>query len=302
MEIKTANNTCEGMESLGKYLKMQRESRNLSLKEVYLSTKILVDVLKAVEEDQYEVLESLAYVKGFLRSYAKYLGLNPNEIILRYQRYLEDIRPPKRGVRKQQATSQNLRLQALAPQKSINFRLLVLFFVITLLIVFVIFWNYRSSVPSTKKEERRVTALPSIPSSLPIQKGTDSKAAMVGGPSEPEVTEAGLGTGIERKDGFFTLVGKRLEFVCNGQKVYLVSRIKAKREGKIIHVWFRKGEEFYRRKMEVKLPQWTVYSYIILWPGQGGDWKVEVRRGDRILVDLSFRAVEPSSNSKYQQH
>ena len=83
------------MESLGEYLKRERESRNLTLKEVSKSTKIREQLLGAIERNQYELLSSPVYVKGFLDAYARYLGLDPNDIILRYQRYLENVAPPK---------------------------------------------------------------------------------------------------------------------------------------------------------------------------------------------------------------
>ena len=60
------------MEPLGKYLKAERESRKLSLKEVSESTKIREPLLKAIEEDRYEFLPP-TYVKGFLNAYARYL-------------------------------------------------------------------------------------------------------------------------------------------------------------------------------------------------------------------------------------
>ncbi|MFH0814001.1 MAG: helix-turn-helix domain-containing protein [Pseudomonadota bacterium] len=77
------------MEFPGKYLKAERESRNLSLKEVSESTKIKERFLKDIEDDQYEHLPHPVYVKGFLNIYAKYLGLDPNDIILRHQKYQE---------------------------------------------------------------------------------------------------------------------------------------------------------------------------------------------------------------------
>jgi cytoskeletal protein RodZ len=72
-------------ESLGKYLKRERENRKISLKEVSKQIKVREPFLKAVEEDRRELLPSVTYVKGFLSAYAKYLGLDPNEVILRYE-------------------------------------------------------------------------------------------------------------------------------------------------------------------------------------------------------------------------
>jgi len=78
------------MESLGKYLKTERERRNLSLEEAAKSTKIRIQFLRAIEEDRYEFLPSV-YVKGFLTQYVRYLGLNLNEVILRYQEYQKSL-------------------------------------------------------------------------------------------------------------------------------------------------------------------------------------------------------------------
>lgn len=72
-------------ESLGKYLKRERESRKISLKEVSKQIKVREPFLRAVEEDRRELLPSVTYVKGFLSAYAKYLGLDFNEVILRYE-------------------------------------------------------------------------------------------------------------------------------------------------------------------------------------------------------------------------
>ena len=79
------------MESPGKLLKASRESQNLSLKEISERTKIREHFLKAIEEDRYEILKYPAYLKGFLKTYTKYLGLNPDDIVRGYQKYLESM-------------------------------------------------------------------------------------------------------------------------------------------------------------------------------------------------------------------
>jgi len=73
-------------ESLGEYLKKERESRNISLQEVSRTTRIQEHLLKAIEDERYDVLPSSTYIKGFILAYAKYLGLNTNEVMLRYEK------------------------------------------------------------------------------------------------------------------------------------------------------------------------------------------------------------------------
>jgi cytoskeleton protein RodZ len=84
-------------ETLGKYLKNQRESKKISLREVAKNTRVREHVLRAIEEDQYHLLPPATYVKGFLLAYAKYLKLDPNDVLLRYEDVLKGgpiTRPP----------------------------------------------------------------------------------------------------------------------------------------------------------------------------------------------------------------
>ena len=83
-------------ETLGSYLKNHRESKKISLREVAKNTRVREHILRAIEEDRYELLPPATYVKGFLSAYARYLRLDPNDVLLRYERVLrgEPIAPP----------------------------------------------------------------------------------------------------------------------------------------------------------------------------------------------------------------
>jgi len=122
------------MESPGKYLKAERELQKLSLEEAANFTKIRESLLKTIEEDGYELLPHSLYVKGFLVTYARYLGLDPNEIILRYRKYLEDVGISKQNIRVVQ--------RVLPPKKKIRAWLFfVLIGSIILFIMFLISYN-----------------------------------------------------------------------------------------------------------------------------------------------------------------
>jgi cytoskeleton protein RodZ len=88
-------------ETLGSYLKNQRESKKISLREVAKNTRVREYILKAIEEDRHDLLPAATYVKGFLLAYAKYLRLDGNDVLLRYERVLkgepvkrEPVSPP----------------------------------------------------------------------------------------------------------------------------------------------------------------------------------------------------------------
>lgn len=72
------------MDSTGVRLRKLRLEKGLSLDEVCKKTKIHPNVLKAIEEDSFVNLSPI-YVKGFLKIYCKFLGVDPKDYIIDYQ-------------------------------------------------------------------------------------------------------------------------------------------------------------------------------------------------------------------------
>lgn len=83
-------------ESFGEYLRREREMRGIPLDEIAEETRIGRGALQALENDDFKKLPPLVYVRGFLRTYASYLGLDVNDVLLRYQSYLSELEKPKR--------------------------------------------------------------------------------------------------------------------------------------------------------------------------------------------------------------
>jgi cytoskeletal protein RodZ len=67
-------------------MKKIRSEKRLSLSEVSKSTKIQAKYLEYIEEGEYSKLPADVYVKGFLRSYANYMGLSENVLIKQFER------------------------------------------------------------------------------------------------------------------------------------------------------------------------------------------------------------------------
>jgi cytoskeleton protein RodZ len=74
------------MSGIGSYLRQTRESMGYSLDQVQQSTKIHIEYLRALENDQFESLPSPFYVRAFLRTYAHSLGLDAQPLLDRYER------------------------------------------------------------------------------------------------------------------------------------------------------------------------------------------------------------------------
>ncbi len=71
-------------DSLGNYLRRERERQQVSLQDISAATKIQLQFLKEIEEDAYDRLPPAPFVIGFLRAYAQCLALDPEEIVAAY--------------------------------------------------------------------------------------------------------------------------------------------------------------------------------------------------------------------------
>ena len=72
-------------ETLGQYLRRERESRAVSLEELSKGTRINRPFLEALEKDDFAFFPQRVFIPGFLRGYARYVGLNSKEVLNRYQ-------------------------------------------------------------------------------------------------------------------------------------------------------------------------------------------------------------------------
>ena len=84
--------------SFGEELRRERLVRDISLEEISSATKISVRLLKALEAGDLSVLPSPAFTRGFIRAYARHLGIDPEEKVNAYRADLaaasSPIEPP----------------------------------------------------------------------------------------------------------------------------------------------------------------------------------------------------------------
>src|SRR4051812_49575836 len=64
------------MFEIGNSLREARVRRRIDFAQAELATKIRGKYLRALEDEQFDMLPAETYVKGFLRTYAEYLGLD----------------------------------------------------------------------------------------------------------------------------------------------------------------------------------------------------------------------------------
>lgn len=72
------------MDSIGAYLRRERELRQISLEELGQITRIPLRMLQRIEEDSFDELPGEVFARGFLRSYARALGLDAEKVLASY--------------------------------------------------------------------------------------------------------------------------------------------------------------------------------------------------------------------------
>lgn len=77
------------MSTLGEELKRLREHKGLSIREVAEATHIGGRFLQAIEADNYSILPGGIFNRGFVRSYARFIGLDEEQALVLYNQQLE---------------------------------------------------------------------------------------------------------------------------------------------------------------------------------------------------------------------
>ena len=72
------------MASFGMRLKQEREKKSVTLDDISLTTKISTRMLRALEEEQFDQLPGGIFNKGFIRAYARCLGMDEDQAIADY--------------------------------------------------------------------------------------------------------------------------------------------------------------------------------------------------------------------------
>jgi cytoskeleton protein RodZ len=212
-------------ETLGKYLKNQRESKKISLREVAKNTRVREYLLRAIEEDQYHLLPPVTYVKGFLLAYAKYLKLDPNEVFLRYEKVLkgEPVTPtptkpqkPKEKISSPEPPKPKEKISSAEPPKpeqeipppqpskpkqrvlwNTKQTCVVGGVIVASLIVFYLFFPYPSKPPMESVPEKTVLEKP-----IPEKPVVEEKPPLAPSPPLTSSPPASIATSVSEKKSF----------------------------------------------------------------------------------------------------
>ncbi|HVI93512.1 MAG TPA: helix-turn-helix transcriptional regulator [Anaeromyxobacter sp.] len=96
----------QGLPGFGRWLARERELRGLVRDEVTRATKLAPGVVEALESGEESRMPPRAYVVGYLRAYASAVGLDADDVVLRY----EEAAGPAGATRKRGAAPVSPRL------------------------------------------------------------------------------------------------------------------------------------------------------------------------------------------------
>ena len=75
--------------SLGEHLRQEREKKGITLDQVASATRINIRLLHHLESDEYEDLPAKPFVRGFVTSYSRFVGIDSDEVLTRYYDFID---------------------------------------------------------------------------------------------------------------------------------------------------------------------------------------------------------------------
>ncbi len=175
------------MSALGEEFRSAREARGLSLSDVAERLHIRSVYLAAIEDEDWHVIGAPVYVRGFMRTYARFLGLDPEAAVARFAAVIPANAPPAPAPR--QAAAANAAEKRAAGERSSPSLAAVLSIVVAVLVVLFVgyeFYQYRAGGPAAPVAD--ASAVPAGPdvAAAPPAAGSNTPAlagAAAGGDS-----------------------------------------------------------------------------------------------------------------------
>ncbi|HEY3176282.1 MAG TPA: DUF2914 domain-containing protein [Candidatus Polarisedimenticolia bacterium] len=287
------------METFGQKVRQAVESQGLPLAEVAEATGLGIEHIQALERDDFSALPGNDTVEEGLRSLARLLDVDPDEVIADYnrerQRWLAAM-PAEAEV--EPSRTRSGRTGGIAILASAILALIVIAFLI---------WSRSSTAPESrplalaqgkapmKRAVEETRDLPGAPAGAVSPTDVNSRppdsmkpGSVIEQPtdaSELSIRQNGVGRGVVHHE----LVGGATQFE-EGERVWFWNLIEGGAVGEAIdHVWLHEGKERLRVQLKLGGARWRTKSYKDLNPGSKGDWAVEARdEAGRVLARREF--------------
>ncbi|MDL2280288.1 DUF4115 domain-containing protein [Selenomonadales bacterium OttesenSCG-928-I06] len=134
---------------MGELLREVREAKGITLKDVENDISIRVLYLQSIEDGNYDVIPGEVYLKGFIRNYSVYLGLDPAEIMEIYKQSKpigskEEANFKLENNSKESSFQRKKLAKAQQRRRISNIGIVVIILVVALLVGGFMYWNNRT--------------------------------------------------------------------------------------------------------------------------------------------------------------
>lgn len=168
--------------SPGAVLRRCREFHGITLEEASEATKIGMSHLKALEADQIRDFANRAYLKGFLRIYATYLGLNSDDVARMYDK-LFGVQGDKLDTTRLAPTLPRAQRRLISVKKLLFPALLL-----TVILITATFFKREATTPPRQQQPAPITA-PAIPAAAIQLRQSSAQQVTAGVDSVPPKSE-----------------------------------------------------------------------------------------------------------------
>lgn len=175
--------------TFGEELRKEREIRGISLKEIADSTKISKRFLEMIEKNAFESLPAPVFTRGFVREYARYLGLNSDEMVSRYIHFLDSNPPAEEPApfRSRPLPSRSTRVTSEPHRGTWVVPALIALVVGLIALAFFLYFRGRGALGGQTAEPAAIMAVAAAPDPNPVPASTQSPF-----PPDPRSTQMTL--------------------------------------------------------------------------------------------------------------
>ena len=118
-------------------LKSLREAKGVSLKDIFAATRITTAHLEAIEMGRYESLPEPVYTRTFIKTYARFLGIDSAPLLQRYESYLQNIPHPSPAGPDKEGTPEEMKAKKM--RRKLIYSIILVILLIGLISIIVLF-------------------------------------------------------------------------------------------------------------------------------------------------------------------
>jgi hypothetical protein len=293
---------------LGQQLRAARERRGAALEQVSEATRIRGPYLEALERHDWQALPAEVFTRGYLRSYADFLGLDQERLLKAYARERRiagadapvhggDAHDPARAFLERLAKTRGVEVRRFGARS----KRIVLGLGGGGVLACALWalpghgWIKSPALAAPSPAPGAAAAVPARPRTappaevvLPTAEQQPPTPAPEQSASHLKISGSGVGTSVVRH----RLVGRSDRF-REGTVVWFWTRVVGGRPGdKVQHVWLQGGHPVAVAELDVRGASWRTQSRRPLPGGSTGDWRVEARDPEgRVIASADFTCV-----------